>query len=184
MMNRLAQISILILASLLVISLGGNLIQHNRCKDPIVETVTVRDTVSRVDTIIKVVTNRIVIEKPVPISVDTTQNIRIYRDTIYHQYGQIRREEIVSGELVKKDIEFDLQIPEITRTLTVNNTVTRTVRSPLLFVTGGVRSTVTNQGYVPTIGLFGVSEGHKWSAGVEYGFDRQLTMKIGFSIYK
>jgi hypothetical protein len=183
-MNRLAQISILILASLLVISLGGNVYQAVRCKLPVIETVTVRDTVSRIDTIIRVVTNRVVIEKPVPVLVDTTTNIRVYRDTIYHQYGQIRREETVSGELMKKDIEFDLQIPEITKTLTVNNTITKTIRSPLLFVTAGVRSTVLDQGYVPTIGMIGVSEGHRWMAGIDYGFDRQLTVKVGFTIFK
>ena len=183
-MNRLAQISIIIITALLVLSLAGNVIQYFRCKPPVIETVIVTDTISRVDTITRVITNRVVVEKPVPVYVDSALNTRTYRDTLFHQYGTIRREEVVLGELLKKDIEFDLQIPEITRTLTVNNTVTRTVRSPLLFVTGGVRSTVNEHGYVPTIGLIGVSEGHRWMAGVDYGFDRQLTAKVGYTIFR
>ena len=134
-MNRLTQISLLALGGLLLLSLLLNVFQYYNRRPPVIETVTVIDTLVRNDTIIRVVTNRIVVEKPVPVMVDTTTNIRTYKDTIYHQYGTIRREELVFGEMLKKEIDFDLNIPEVTRTITVKQVTTNTVRNRLLYGT-------------------------------------------------
>ena len=183
-MSKITQIVLITLVILLLISAGINVVQYHNRRPLIIETVTVRDTVSRIDTVVKIVTNRIAVEKPVPVLVDTTSNVRTYRDTIHHQYGTIRREETVMGELLKKDIEFDIKIPEITRTLTINSTVTNTVRSPLLYITGGIRSNAIDQSMVPAIGLLGISQGHRWSAGVDYSFDRQFRITLGYSIVR
>jgi hypothetical protein len=182
-MSRITQIALLSLGILLLISAGLNVVQYQNRKPPVVETVTVRDTISRIDTVVRVVTNRVVVEKPVPVQVDTTTNIRVYRDTIYHPYGQIRREETVFGELVKKEIDFDLNIPEITRTITVNQVTTNTIRSRLLYANVGIRSDYLGQAF-PTMGATYILKDHKIMFGADYGLDKSISARIGFSIIK
>ncbi len=182
-MNRLTQISLLVLGGLLLLSVLINVFQYHNRKPPVIETVTVRDTLVRRDTIIRVVTNRIVVEKPVPVSVDTTNNIRTYKDTIYHQFGTIRREELVFGELLKKEIDFDLHIPEITRTITVNQVTTNTIRSRLLYATVGLRADYEGKAY-PTLGATYVLRDHKLMFGADYGLDRSISARVGFNIIK
>jgi len=180
-MNKLAQISIFILTALLVISVVGNIFQRLNCKPPIIETVTVVDTVFRIDTVYRELTKRIVVEKPVPVFIDTTANMRTYRDTIYHEYGVIHREEIVLGELLKKDLQIDFKIPEITRTLTVNNTVLKTIRSPLVYGTMGFKSDITGKS-IPSFGGVYIPSGHKFLFGAEYGLGGHLNVRVGYAI--
>ena len=182
-MTRITQIALITLLILLLISAGLNVVQYQNRKPPVLETVTVRDTISRTDTVLRIVTNRVVVEKPVPVLVDTATNTRTYRDTIYHPYGTIRREEVVIGEMIKKDLVLDLQIPEITHTLTVNNTITRTVRSRLLYATAGIRTDYDGKAY-PTLGATYVLKDHKIMFGADYGFDRSISARVGFSIIK
>ena len=59
-MTRITQIAIIALLILLLISAGLNVIQYQNRKPPEVETVTVRDTISRIDTVLRIVTNRVV----------------------------------------------------------------------------------------------------------------------------
>ncbi len=182
-MNRLTQISLLVLGGLLLLSVLMNVFQYQNRRPPVVETITVRDTISRVDTVVRVVTNRVVVEMPVPVMVDTTNNIRTYKDTIYHQYGTIRREEIVFGELMKKEIDFDFQIPEITRTITVNQVTTNTIRSRLLYATVGLRADYEGKAY-PTLGATYVLRDHKIMFGADYGLDRSISARVGFNLIK
>lgn len=182
-MTRITQITIIALVILLLLSAGVNVLQYQNRRPPVIETVTVRDTISRNDTVIKVVTNHIVVEKPVPVLVDTASNIRTYRDTIYHQYGTIRREEIVLGELLKKEIDFDLHIPEITRTITINQVTTNTIRSRLLYGTVGLRSDYLGKAY-PTLGATYILKDHKIMFGADYGLDRSISARVGFAIIK
>jgi len=182
-MSKITQIAFIVLGVLLLLSVGINVIQYQIRRPLVIETVTVRDTISRVDTVVRVITNRVVVEKPVPVMADTMNNIRTYKDTIYHQYGTIRREEIVFGELMKKEIDFDFQIPEITRTITVNQVTTNTIRSRLLYATLGLRADYEGKAY-PTLGATYVLRDHRIMFGADYGLDRSISARVGFSIIK
>jgi hypothetical protein len=178
---------VLILLIGLLGSLVVNFIQYKTCnKEPVIERDTVTVTVIERDTVYKYVSNYYTVEKPVPVMVHDTlwriAGVNEYRDTLQHEFGKIYRAEWVKGELLKKDLLLDLKLPEITNTVTTTQTITNTVRNPLLFFTAGMRTGYPDKPAVPGIGLFGVSEGHRWSAGVEYGWDRQLTMKVGFAL--
>jgi hypothetical protein len=182
-MSKITQIAFIVLGVLLLLSVGINVIQYQIRRPPVIETVTVRDTISRVDTVVRVITNRVVVEKPVPVMADTMNNIRTYKDTIYHQYGTIRREEIVFGELMKKEIDFDFHIPEITRTITVNQVTTNTIRSRLLYATLGLRADYEGKAY-PTLGATYVLRDHRIMFGADYGLDRSISARVGFNIIK
>ena len=182
-MNRLTQISLLVLGGLLLLSVLINVFQYHNRRPPVVETVTVRDTLSRVDTVVRVITNRVVVDKPVPVSVDTTNNIRTYKDTIHHPFGTIRRQELVFGELLKKEIDFDLHIPEITRTITVNQVTTNTVRNRLLYGTVGLISDPEGKTF-PSFGAIYVLKDHKIVFGADYGLNKSISARVGFSLIK
>ena len=167
---------------MLIISLAGNYIQHTLRK-PVIETVFETDTLIRIDTIIHTVTHQVTIDRPVPVYIDTTANIRTYRDTIYLPYGTINREELVLGEILKQDIAFNVKIPEVLNTITIANSTTQTIRQPLLFVTGGVRYHALKSSLVPEIGMFGVVQGHRLGLGVDLGFDGFLEVKMGIMIF-
>lgn len=203
-MRSITNTIILLMAAAIIILIALNIRLQNRCNNrpPTVERDTVTVTITHRDTVYQQITKYYAVEKPVPVMVyDTIQimgeyGVKQYHDTINHEYGKIYRWEWVKGDLLKKDLRLDLSLPTITETVTTTQTITNTVRSPLLFVTGGIRTAptqVTDIGggvssrsadvrAVPTVGLFGVSEGHRWAAGVEWGLDRQLTMKIAYSI--
>lgn len=180
----------LLLVLLLAISLVVNYIQFTQGTGAIeVSTDTITVTSYRTDTIYKQITKYFPVEKPVPIFVHDTLfgevNVKEYHDTIRHEFGTIYRWEWVKGDLLKKDLRLDLTLPTITETVTTTQRITNTVRNPLFFVTGGFRTSSTELAEikaVPVVGLFGVTEGHRWAAGVEWGFDRQLTMKIAYTI--
>jgi len=181
---RISELTMFMLVILLTISVGLNVFLYAGSKaEPVVEIVQVSDTVIRIDTIFKEVTQRVVIEKPIPVYVDTANNVRTYRDTIFHQYGTIRGEQIVYGELLKKDLKIDFKIPEVYKTLEVTNTVTRSVRNRMLFATIGLR-TDFNHNSTPVFGLAYFPSGHRYSFGVDYAFDRQISAKVGFAIIK
>jgi len=181
---RIAEITMFILVILLTISVGFNVFQYTgRKAEPELEIVQVSDTLIRIDTIFKELTQRVVIEKPIPVYVDTTNNLRTYRDTIYLPYGTLRREEVVFGELLKRDLHFDFKIPEIYKTLEVTNTVTKAVRNRMLFATIGLR-TDFNHNSTPVFGMAYISSGHRYVFGVDYGLDRQILAKVGFAIMK
>ena len=168
---------------LLMISLAGNYFQHSMRK-PVIETVFVTDTLVQVDTIIHTVTHQVTIDRPVPVYIDTSTNIRTYRDTIFHPFGTINREELVLGEILKQDLHIDFKIPETLRTLTVTNSTTQTVRSPMLFVTGGFRYNHSELRLVPTVGLFGVVPGHKLGMGINMGLDGTFSVDLCVRIVK
>lgn len=181
---RITEITMFILVILLSISVGLNVFHYTGSKaEPEVEIVQVSDTVIRIDTIFKEVTQRVVVEKPVPVYVDTASNVRTYRDTIFHQYGTIRGEQIVFGELLKKDLQIDIQIPEVYKTLEVTNTVTRSVRNRMLFATIGLK-TDFNHNSTAVFGMAYIPSGHRYIFGIDYGLDRQIAAKVGFAIMK
>ena len=204
MMTRITNIIILLMAAAIMILIALNIRQYNRCnnKPPVVERDTVTVTITHRDTVYQQITKYYAVERPVPVMVyDTVQimgeyGVKQYHDTISHEYGKIYRWEWVKGDLLKKDLRLDLSLPTITETITNTQTITNTVRNPLLFFTAGIRTAPTQMvtkedgssfrsgeiSTVPVIGLFGVTEGHRWAAGVEWGFDRQLTMKIAYTI--
>lgn len=165
---------------LLIISLAGNYFQHTLRK-PVIETIFETDTLIKVDTIIHTVTQQVTIERPVPVYIDTTANIRTYRDTIYLPYGTIKGEQIVMGELLKKDVQVDFKIPEVYRTLEVNNNATRVFRNRMLFGTVGLR-TDFNHHSSPVFGVAYIPNGHRYMVAVEIGVDVQLSAKVGFAI--
>lgn len=183
---RIAEITMFILVILLTLSVGLNVFQYTGRKvtsDPELEIVQVSDTVIRIDTIIHTITQQVTVDRPVPVYIDTTTNIRTYRDTITLPYGTIKGEQIVLGELIKKDLLFDLKIPEVYRTLEINNTVTRSVRQRMLFATVGVR-TDFNHYASPVFGVAFIPNGHRYLFGVEVGVDGQVTARVGFGILK
>jgi len=181
---RLAEITLFILVILLTFSVGINVFLYTgKRPDPVPEIVTVSDTVVRVDTIIHNVTQQVTIDRPVPVYIDTTANIRTYRDTIYLPYGTIRGEQVVIGELLRKDIQVDFRIPEVYRTLEVNNSVTRSVKKRMLLGTIGMRTDFNHNSTV----VFGVayfSSNHRYIFEIDYGIDRQISAKVGFAIQK
>ncbi len=182
MINKITQITIIILVVLLLASLTGNVIQY-AIRKPLVETVFVTDTLVRVDTVIKTVINRVIVDRPVPVNFDSLSNIRTYRDTIHHQYGTIRREEMVFGELLKKHIEFDLRIPEVQRTITISNNTTQTIRTPLLFGTIGIGSDMNGKSTI-TPGLIYVPKSQKMLIGMEYNLNNEFNFKIGLNFLR
>lgn len=181
-MNRITSITILLLLGLLIASLTGNVIQYAYRK-PIIDTVYVTDTLIRFDTIVHTVTNRVTIEKPVPVYQDTITNVKTYRDTIYHQYGTIRREEQVLGELLRKDIEIDLRIPEITKTLTINTVQTNTIRRPLLFVSTGLQSDFKGIS-TPVVGAQYITKHHRLNMSYSYLLSGQHQITVGYNIFR
>ena len=182
MKNQFQSTLLMIALLLLIISLAGNFFQYNLRK-PVVETVFETDTLVRVDTIFHTITQQITIEKPVPVYVDTNTNIRTYRDTVYLPYGTIRGEQVVVGELLRKDLQVDFKIPEVYRTLEVNNTVTRSVRNRMLFATIGLRTDFHHHSS-PSFGVEYIPNGHRYMVGVEVGVDGQISGKVGFAILK
>ncbi|GAP71171.1 hypothetical protein BA6E_125612 [Bacteroidales bacterium 6E] len=183
---RIAEVTMFILVILLTLSVGLNVFQYTGRKvnsDPVPEIIQVSDTMVRIDTIFKEVTQKIVVEKPVPVYVDTTANVRTYRDTIFLPYGTIKGEQIVFGELLKRDLQFDMKIPEIYRTLEVNNTVIRSVSQRMLFATVGVR-TDFNHYASPFFGVAFIPNGHRYLFGVEVGVDQQVSGRLGLGIFK
>lgn len=183
---RIAEVTMFILVILLTLSVGLNLFQYTGRKvnsDPVTEIITVSDTVVQVDTIYREITHHIEVEKPVPVYVDTTANIRTYRDTIYHPYGTIKGEQIVFGEMLKRDLQLDLKIPEVYRTLEVNNTVTRSVRSRMLFATIGLRTDCYHYAS-PIFGVTYIPNGHRYMFGVEVGVDGHVLASVGVGIPK
>jgi len=182
---RLTEITMFALVVLLTISVGVNVFMYTGSKpDPDPEIVTVSDTIVRVDTILRVVTNKVVVEKPVPVLVDTVTNLKTYRDTIYHQFGTIRREEVVFGDLIRKGIEFDLQIPEVTKTLTISTVKTQYIRRRLLFATAGFQSDFN--GFIsPTVGGQYVLRDHRISLSYNYTFSGdQHSVIMGYNIFR
>jgi hypothetical protein len=135
----------------------------------------------RVQDFKKELTHRIEVEKPVPVYVDTTANIRTFRDTIFLPYGTIKEEQIVLGELIKKDLLIDLKIPEIYRTLEVHNTVTHSIRNRMLFATIGLRIDF-NHYATPVFGVAFIPNGHRYLFGVVVGVDGMVGVNLGLKI--
>ena len=183
---RITEVTMFILVILLTLSVGLNVFQYTGRKvnsDPVTEIVQVSDTVVRIDTIYKEITQRIEVEKPVPVFVDTTTNVRTYRDTIFPPYGTIKGEQIVFGKMLKRELQFDFKIPEVYRTLEVNNTLTRSVRQQMLFATVGVR-TDFNHYASPVFGVAFVPSGHRYMFGLEVGGDKHISATVGVAILK
>lgn len=180
---RIAEITMFILVILLTISVGLNVFQYTgRKPDPNPEIVTVVDTVVRVDTILRVETNQVFIERPIPVKVDSVKNTKIYRDTIFHQYGTIQREEIVFGDLLRKDIKFDFQIPETIKTIEITKTNTEYVRRGLLLGTVGFQSNFVDL-YSPTVGGQYIFRGHDFAISYNYTLGlKQHQFGVGFRI--
>lgn len=181
-MNRITSITILLLLGLLVASITGNFIQY-AFRKPVIDTVYITDTLIRYDTIVHTVTNRVLVEKPVPVYVDTLTHVKTYRDTFYHQYGTIRREEQVLGELLRKDLEIDLQIPEITKTLTINTIHTNTIRRPLLFASTGLQSDFKGTS-TPVVGAQYTTKDHRLNMSYSYLLSGQHQISIGYNIFR
>lgn len=183
---RIPEVTMFILVILLTLSVGLNVFQYTGRKvnpDPVTEIIQLSDTVIRIDTIYKEVTQHVVVEKPVPVYVDTTANIKTYRDTITLPYGTIKGEQIVFGELLKRELQFDLKIPEVYRTLEMNNTVTKAICNRILFGTIGLR-TDFNHNSTPVFGMIYIPARHQYIFGIDYGLDRQISAKVGFAILK
>jgi len=174
-----------ILVILLTISVGLNVFLYTGTKaEPELEIVQVSDTVIRIDTIFKEVTQRVVVEKPVPVYIDTTNNLRTYRDTIKHGFGAIWREEVVLGELLSKNIEFDHRIPIITRSTEVNTTNNLLVRKHLFFATMGL-GTDFNKEVLPIVGGQYVFKDHRMSISYSYSpFNRYQNLVIGMRLFQ
>ena len=183
---RIAEVTMFILVILLTLSVGLNVFQYTGRKvnsDPVPEIIQVSDTVVRIDTIYKEVTRHVVVEKPVPVYVDTTANIRTYRDTITLPYGTIKDEQIVFGEMLKRELQIDFKIPEVNRTLEVNNTVTRSVRNSMLFATIGLRIDFKHYAS-PVFGVAFIPNGHRYLFGLEVGLDKKISARVGLAILK
>jgi len=70
-----------IVVILLLLSLAGNFFQYKYCKKEVaIETVVHRDTIIRVDTIVRNVRYDSIILYPKPVHIDTINRIQIYRD--------------------------------------------------------------------------------------------------------
>ena len=181
---RLTDITLFILVILLTLSVGINVFLYiGKRAGPVPEIVTVSDTVVRVDTIIHTVTQQVTIERPVPVYIDTTANIRTYRDTVYLPYGTIRGEQVVIGELLRRNLQVDFKIPEVYRTLEVNNNVTRAVRQRMLFVSLGLRTDFKHYAS-PVFGVVFLPNRHRYMVGLDIGADGQISTKVGFVIVK
>ena len=183
MKNQFQSTLLMMALLLLIISLAGNFFQYNLRK-PVVETVFETDTLIQVDTIFHTVTQQVTIERPVPVYIDTTSNIRTYRDTVYLPYGTINREELVLGEILKQDLTFDVKIPEVLKTISITNNTTQTIRQPLLFVTGGFRYNHSEQTLVPAIGFLGVVSNHQYCLGLDFDLDRTVSVRVGIRLVR
>ncbi len=182
---RIAEITMFILVILLTISVGLNVFHYTGSRaEPEVEIVQVTDTVIRIDTIFKEVTQMVVVEKPIPVYVDTAKNVRTYRDTLKHGFGTIWREEVVLGELLSKNIEFDQRIPIITRSQEVNKTNNIFIRKHLFFATIGMGTDYKKE-VLPTIGGQYVFNDHRMSISYSYSpINRYHNFVIGLRLFQ
>jgi len=184
---RLTEITLFILVILLTLSVGLNVFQYTARQvdsDPVPEIVTVSDTVVRIDTIFKEVTQRVLVEKPVPVYVDTANNVRTYRDTLKYGFGTIWREEVVFGELLSKNIEYDQRIPIITRSQEVNTTNNIFIRKHLFFATIGMGTDYKKE-VIPIIGGQYVFNDHRMSISYSYSpFNEYHNFVIGLRLFQ
>jgi hypothetical protein len=180
---KLCEITMFILVILLTLSVGWNVFNMKEPKTMEPEIVTVSDTVTKIDTIYIKVKEKHVAENPVPVQVDSVSNIKTYRDTIHHEYGSIWREEIVFGELLRKNIEFDLRLPEVTKTVFVNTVTKQYVNRPLFFVTTGMQTDFRGV-YSPTIGGQYVFRNQKFSLSYNYQLNSgQHNFVLGYGVF-
>lgn len=177
---------IYILGIFLTISIGGNIYQHFKCKqEPIIETVIVRDTTTVFDTIVVSEIQEVIIEKPIPVEIiDTVENIKIYRDTIFHKYGWILGEELVRGDLLSQRFRYQLDIPTYYRTRTITNTITNTIRNNLFYITGGFNYNFADQGFYPSIGATYIWNNQKRIISLEYSLDKRIDLNVGFNLWR
>jgi len=181
---------ILWLIIIVLLLAGLNYYQYTNCnRTPIVQTDTVTHIVTVRDTVYEKVTQVIVKEKPMPVLVHDTiiiaadYRLREYADTVTHEYGRIFRREWVAGELLRKEIGFDFDIPTYYETTYITHTVTNTVQDPVLFATLSFRSGWGGH-TAPQIGAVYVMKGHRFMGGIDLGLDRSLTIKAGINIQR
>jgi hypothetical protein len=179
--NVIAQVVFVVL----FISIALNVVQYTYFrKEPVIETVIERDTVTRIDTVVQQLRSDTVIYRPRPVKIDTVEKVTTYRDTIFHDYGWIERTERTTGELLSKGIEYEFNIPEFYRTRTITNTVTRTVRNDLFFIKGGFNYSFTENRVQPAVGVTYIWNNHTRNVSLSYSFDKRIELTAGISLWR
>lgn len=182
-MGKIKNTIILIAVIIFFASLVCNVIQYKLCcKEPVTETVTERDTVVELDTIYMPETGKYEIINPEPVMIDSF--IAIYRDTFYHDYGWIKTSERVKGDLLSKGLDFKFDIPTYYKTRTITNTITRTVRNNLFYVTGGLNYSFADQGFYPSVGAAYIWNNQKRIISLEYSLEKRIDLTVGFSFWR
>jgi len=178
---KLSNIISSIVVVIFFISIALNIIQYKRDKEPIIEEVIVRDTITRIDTIKITLKDSIFIKRPTIIRFDTIENITTYRDTIFLAHGWIVSEDNVSGSLLNSTLSYNLSVSEYYKQRIVTNTITRTVRNDLLYAHGGL-------GYdgklYPILGGTYIWNNHKNMISINYLISKGLNITYGFNIIK
>jgi hypothetical protein len=174
-----------ILLAALFISIALNAVQYVYFrKEPVIETVIQRDTVTSVDTVIQKLRFDTVIYRPRPVRIDTVERITTYRDTIFHDYGWIERTELTTGELLSKGIDYEFIIPEYYKQRTITNTITRTVRNDLLFVHGGFSYSFSDFRAQPVLGISYIWNNHARKVSLSYSLDKRIEFTAGVALRK
>jgi len=173
----------------LAIALGAslicNIVQYKVYhREPIIDTVIERDTIITVDTVYHVEYKDTTIYQPQPVVVDTVLDIRIYRDTIYHNYGWTSFESTTHGTLLSQNIGFQFSVPEYYRTRTITNTVINTVRNNMMFVHGGAGYSLEGKLF-PMAGATYIWGKHRRILTANYTFiDKRIEVMAGFSLWR
>ena len=185
-MQLIDKIIIGVLAIALLISVVFNVVLSVKCGRTQGQDTTIeRDTVVSIqvvrDTVYKEYYYEVVNNNPIPTSVDTTNNIKQYKDTIYHEYGKIYQLNTVRGDLLSNAIQLDLKIPTFYETNTITYTINNKIRNPLFFATAGIRMNELRTP-VPMFGLTTVSRGHRYMIGFDYGLDHHMNVRLGIAL--
>jgi hypothetical protein len=151
-------------------------------REPVIETVIERDTVTQLDTLYEHIRHDSIVYMPKPVKVLDT--VKIYRDTIFHKYGWIEREESVRGTLLSKKLEYEFDIPTYYKNRTITNTITHTIRNNLFYLNGGFNYNYADQGLYPQFGVTYIWNNHKRMISLEYSLDKRVDLSVGISLWR
>jgi hypothetical protein len=169
----------------LFVSIALNAIQYVYFrKEPVIETVVERDTITSLDTVFQKLRYDTVIYKPRPVKVDTVEKITTYRDTIFHDWGWIERTERTTGELLSKGIDYEFNIPEYYKQRTITNTITRTVRNDLFMLKGGFNYSFESGRVQPAVGVAYIWNNHTRTVSLSYSFDKRIELTAGVALWR
>lgn len=168
------------------ISIFANVLQYKIYhRKPVIDTVIETDTIIQLDTVFQAIYKDTFIVNPQPVIIDTVLDIRVYRDTVYHDYGWVSLTSTTHGSLLSQGIGMQFSVPNYYQTRTITNTITHTVRNDLVFVHGGFDYSLLNYSLSPVVGATYIWNKHRRIMSVNYSFmDKRIELNAGFSLWR